>query len=195
MVLSFSQQVQKQSLYTSITSDEKISRISFWTGTWHPIGLRTGMRILYGTWLFMASLHYNIKNGSAANLMVIIIRNGHDDQSSNPRPGWLHNANPPVKVWIQLFSLQLKVEYLGRLGSLILVWGEGKQWIQTNCTLLKKWPCDTFSSLQRGWVNTYIIIESLRCLHIWNFTKYQLRFSKLADLKALFSMAATSNCR
>ena len=46
--------------------------------------------------------------GGACGVMVIVVRNGHGETSSNPGRDWLHIALKPMgKVWIQLFSLQL----------------------------------------------------------------------------------------
>ena len=56
---------------------------------------------------------YKTRRG-ARGVMVIVVGTGHVDTSSNPGPDWLvfHIAIISLgKVWIQLFSLQLRVKY------------------------------------------------------------------------------------
>ena len=98
--------------------------------------------VLLSIWLSSCLVHFKqgpdyVTRGGARGVMVIVIGNGHDwyEFKSWMRLIAFHIALIPLgKVWIQLFSLQLRVNSravcifnLGEATSL----GEGKLWIQT----------------------------------------------------------------
>ena len=66
----------------------------------------------FAVFFFLIWVGNFLQNGSARGVMVIVVGNGYGDTSSKPERDWLHfiiALIPLGKVWIQLFSLQLRV--------------------------------------------------------------------------------------
>ena len=118
--------------------------------------------------------------------MIIVVGNGHSDTSSNPGWGFYRAIIPLGKVWIQLFSLLLRV-------TLVLIRQPVKQKENSEFKPVKLCLKFTLFRILPGWrgcVNTYLDTRTQQLLPLEPNTSVLADQQKITFIIAVPLLAA-----